>query len=794
LCVGSKSFTIIFKRFYWQRLPTNMNGIIQVIPSRRTSRHSLTSRQIVTSVAAGVCLFSGFVAGVNVSPQIVQSIIHLNPLHPETLDYSKITWLQSVEVKTMTAQNAEITPVNVEFTPYVLDTTATKKSYAPKPMSAKKRAAMFRELQLAYNRFQSAVKSPARARENIFYDFQTAAKKLRQDFIAATEVTAKPEVMIASNTSAPASDSVRVTAPNVPAIIREEVVSAPVAAPQEKESLSLVRSSAVSLGSMKRWKPAPRKPEEPVVHAAAVVATQAKKKSEAKVAAPELAQAEVTEVTYPEATPKPIPIKNLDSQQVDIQNAAVQNEPVQVKQTFSSSESASDLSQGEKQKLAESLLAVQFENKKIAAIQAAAPAAAIAKERETARQNIPEQLPPDTTDAQKEADFVRDANELHALAANKQTSGCSLLVGHVFIKPDPQKQDGVDTQICPEHKTWISKNWNEKGWVKVDGSEHLSTLTMQPAANGGSTLLLDQNALALIAVKTGTRIASGAGVIVGLVPTGYKVEFAGRGEETQYFELNQKRYFAVINAEPGAGVIELISEHDQNLGSTVFTPVLEDTVTYLDLVAPQARNIGVQVVKSGNANDPEVVGLTVGISTQGNIQAITQSNGRTILKNVNLVSGYPVFIDVSSKSENGEASYTYRYQVKQKNKQGYYVVNQISERSLYKWLKQVKSGLSDQSAMVVGFYNRKILDGFRNNYTTRTEPKSARFGLDPVNYTILWDGKISKTEPLEGDLPRFMSVQVPEGLSQVQLINEANQIANAQLIPVSPRVIHVVSE
>jgi hypothetical protein len=185
--------------------------------------------------------------------------------------------------------------------------------------------------------------------------------------------------------------------------------------------------------------------------------------------------------------------------------------------------------------------------------------------------------------------------------------------------------------------------------------------------------------------------------------------------------------------------------------------------------------------------------LTVVISTQQNIQAITQSNGTAILRNVNVVQGYPVFIDVSSKSKD-QLSYTYRYEIKSRNTRGYHVVNQIKERSLYKWLKQVKQGLSDQSAMIVGFYNRKILNGFKNLYTTKTEPKGAHFGLEPMNYSILWDGKISATEPLEGDVPRFMSVQVPEGLSQVQLLNEAHQITNAQLIPVSPRVIHVISE
>jgi len=94
----------------------------------------------------------------------------------------------------------------------------------------------------------------------------------------------------------------------------------------------------------------------------------------------------------------------------------------------------------------------------------------------------------------------------------------------------------------------------------------------------------------------------------------------------------------------------------------------------------------------------------------------------------------------------------------------------------------------------MGIYDRTKLDGFRNLHHSKVEPMTERFGLDPIDYSILWDGKISPTEPLEGDLPRFMSIQVPEGISQVKLLDESNQVVSSQLIPVSPRVIHVISE
>jgi hypothetical protein len=721
-----------------------MNGIFKV----SSLRSRLTSRQIFKSVSAGACLFVGFVGGINYSPQIAKKITSLNPLHHQTISYAKIAWLPEVNSFNLAEQNAKkeenLNQIEVPFVPFALEQKTTKHLSVART-HLKRRSASFKQLELAYSRFQTAVKSEAPV--NLFFDFQMAAKGLRQDLITGFERMNDKTTQVA--------------------LVEPRI-----------ESVPYLQSSA----DVVALKPKP-------------VTRPRHKELSALVVAPEVKVAEVTEVTYPKleseseseskSDPEPV-VKTVTVPKLNIQTVDIQNQAV-------TPASSTELTKIEQKKLSEGLLNLQFENKKVAAIQAVTPYVQAAQARATSRSEVAKEVDP--TDIDKETNFVREQeveSDTYGFR-NQSKNECSILNTHNFVKPNTETAEGMDTHVCPENKTWISKGWNERGWVKVESADHIPTMTMHPAPNGGSTLLLDANALALLAVKSGVRIARGAGVVIGLVPAGYKIEFVGRGEETQYFELAKKKYFAVVNAEPGPGVIELLSEANQNLSSRVFTPVLEDTITYLDLAAPERRDIGIQVVKNGISNDPEIVGLTVGLSTQQNIQAITQSNGTAILRNVNVVQGYPVFIDVSSKSKD-QLSYTYRYEIKSRNTRGYHVVNQIKERSLYKWLKQVKQGLSDQSAMIVGFYNRKILNGFKNLYTTKTEPKGAHFGLEPMNYSILWDGKISATEPLEGDVPRFMSVQVPEGLSQVQLLNEAHQITNAQLIPVSPRVIHVISE
>jgi hypothetical protein len=452
---------------------------------------------------------------------------------------------------------------------------------------------------------------------------------------------------------------------------------------------------------------------------------------------------------------------------------------------------APDLNETERAKLTDLLLREQVTTKALTQLPALTPPRA----QEVVSAPIPITL---AQNQKRVLDFQKSAM-LEMVQQNQETQEevtvpgvCGLGINHSFEAPVNEPSSNLDSQLCPDRISWISKSWNSKGWIKAEGPRHLTTLTMHPAPSGGPTLLFDEQQLGALFVRTGARMTKGMGIILGKMPDGYKVDFAGRSEETEYFESNHKRYFAILNVEPGAGVLELISEKSQDLNSTIFVPVLEDIITYLDLAAPEPRDIGVRVTKNANQNDPEVVGLTVGLSTQNGIQAITKSDGTAALKQVRTVKGFPLFVDISSR-QGQESGYVYRYQLGDPDPTGYFTVNQIAEKSLYRWLNQVKQGLSDQAAMVVGAYQRTKIDGFREEYRAVVQPLTAKFGLEPLNFSVLWNGEISQEEPLEGDLPRFMSVQISEGLSQVRLTGPGGSVVKSDLIPVSPRVIHVVS-
>jgi hypothetical protein len=380
-------------------------------------------------------------------------------------------------------------------------------------------------------------------------------------------------------------------------------------------------------------------------------------------------------------------------------------------------------------------------------------------------------------------------------------SKCDILSNHNFVKPGAT----LDSQPCPADIEWISKEIINKsgdnrlnhGWVKLNASEGYAVMTRHPAPNQGATLLLEQNAIALLALKSGNPISRAAGIIVGVLPPDHQIEFQGRGEDPIEFEVQDRKYFAVLNAEPGAGVIDIYNKKNLQQRASIFAPVLPGTVTYLDLAAVQQVEIRVEVYKRRLQRDPEIAGLAVRVSTQPEIKAITNSYGFADLKNIYNVPGFPFYVDVASQNTierstiNGS---TYRYELKRPNRKGVYRLKQYPANQIAHYTNQHLAGISDQSSMLMGKISRKKLDGFKSYYTAQVESLTENFGLKTQSYSILHDDVISASDPLEGDLPRFMAVQMPEGISRIELKNEQNQVVYSSLIPVMPNFINVISE
>ena len=702
-----------------------------IIP-KSEKRISRSHPKVITMVILGGCLLNGITLGMTLPPSLITK---LNPFKIETLHFDKISWFSDEKLPDFKLASSPLPSDSKNSKSLVVLSDKQKtQDLAFVPFELKKGKAKIRHFGFSKpkrNNFIKLEKIVQSLQEVTRYDAFNDYRNVLSK-IRNEFVVAMKEV---PGARAPSPEVIAMTSSS------EEIFALALAAKANTQKYK------IHLPVKKRNK-------------ATVASEYSQKVVNTKAPEPNQEEVVVTEAVTTQITPEPIVT------------------------------TSNQISNEEKNKLAQALLNFQLsEAKKIAANTPAArqanQLATIQQKRDEKRVSMNSKYGQGGQDS--EPALHLNSNQSHDLDQAVGAPTCESLSNHIFIRPNQ------DTHFCPPKMNWISNSRSNSGWLKVEGDDQIPTLTLYPAPNLGSTLLLDQNALALISLKSGVHVTRGMGVVIGLVPDGYKINFGGRSEETEYFENSGKRYFAIMNAEPGAGVVQVESKKDPNINSTIFTPVLEDTVTYLDLSTPSARTLNIRVEKNLTENDSEIANLTVGLSTQSGIRAITQPNGRASLKSVFLIPGFPVFVDISSVA-GIEQSFTYRFELKHLDQSGTYVLQEINEKSIYHWLKQVKLGLSDQSAMVVGSYDKKKLNGFKNLHFTQVEPLTAKFGLEPLNYTVLWDGKISATEPLEGDVPRLMSVQVPEGLSQVKLLNEDKKIVKSDLIPISPRVIHIITE
>lgn len=775
--------------------------------SRPALRISFSKLPAFTTTAMwmGSCLLGGFALG---------SRVH-HPLKTTTLNFDKVAWVanqnpvQLAKVDEVELKQNEL-KIAVNFTPFELPARKqyrlllSKKTHRRKLNSWARLDQAIKNLKLTY--LAQAQRRLDDEQENLFIDYRSAIHELRRDFHYSMIPTIKSEevrTVVSSAENDPAAEVIDVQYGETSKPVSKNVSAAQKLAIQQ---LSIHKNSnnpdlISNLGISERA-------SAPIF--LAMRTASVKREVAKRVAIKKGSENKTEKVKTAEQLDSEIQqLVQLDSLTGRDQTARIPDEPSEAKiaipamnqQEFTTYFN-STINKEDQKVLTEALLNEQMKTLNGVVAKSRPPempskTILASNTNGTARHpsSPPSQKQPGKTGFGKfetsadEDDTAPEAYDTPAPPAPAPSaipsSDCAQLGRTRFINT-------LGNQICPTSYYWISKNWAGSGWVKVESDHSPSLLTYYPSPNTGTALSMDKNSIALLGLTSGAKVMNGMGVITGLVPDGFDVEFAGRAEEPEYFVIQGKRYFAIINAEPGAGVVQLISKQNQEDSATVFAPVMEDTITYLDLAPPKNASFTVKVVKNGGA-DAEVVGLTVGISTGGKIQAITQSQGRAFLRDVPVVPGYPLYIDVSSKIKN-QRGYMYRYLLKNRNRSGDYVVYQVAENSLGSWIRQVRQGLSDQSAMVVGFFNRKRLGGFKEHFFAKAIPQTARFGLDPLNYSVLWDGQISANDPLEGDLPRFMSVQVPEGLTQLRVSKESGEVAISELIPISPRVIHVVSE
>lgn len=763
-----------------------MNGIVSNSTSRILSNQEGSAP--LSAVVAGTCLFLGFILGGSpaISEVKIKNIVAsaLYPaFHSKEIKMFDTSWTSNWKNISIPSLDKSL-EVELSFQPYELP--KQKKLYALKPLKKRNKIKSERFVFAAQRSSKISPLLPEQSLIEKRANYLSAARLRKNEFIAATYFLREPKQpeMIA------AKKELTIQQPKIANIQKDAT---------PKHSKAFARLPKVRLNTIKE------------ITMVASSATQAKG-LDPKIAKPKFESKPVlTKFKNEGARSNELPSlesRNAPAPKVLLSNSELKEstkaKPVRVSQNSEKTHQAEDIisleaADTQQAQWAEALLNEQLKKEQefAAIIQTqkrtlGSPNRYLPK-RATAKKlnSLPDEASSEGFHSGSAEQNAAKQEPVEAELPTTHTNNCQGLDSHKYSKPGLTP----DIQFNPEQKAWISKKMIDNcpvGWVKLEDPSIFPTITMHSSTQQGSTLLLDQNAIGLLSIKLGVKIARGSGLIVGNIPPGYEVEFLGRAEEPTPFEHEGKKYFAILNAEPGSGTLLLEHTKNPNENASLFFPVLSDTITYLDLKQPQKITARFAVVKSGIENDPEISGLNLWYSINREIQAITSIKGYAELRDFNIVPGYPYFVDLTSKF--GEVqSYTYRYEIWPEQKSKVNRLYQTEEKSIYRWLKQVRQGVSDQSGLILGFVNPKKLSGFKQHHFVRIQSLADRFNLDPVGLSISWDGRSAlPNEPLEADKPRYMGVQVPEGVIRVQIESESRASIVERLIPVSPRVINVI--
>jgi hypothetical protein len=654
-------------------LEIGMNGII----SETASRSSLHRPSLVSAMILGVCLFTGFASGINISPEAVS---HLNPFRTETIRFDKISWISDakesdLKIASINLQNeAPLAANDLTFVPFELKQDSVKHANFSRFSRGHKN---FKKLQLAMNELLQATHYDA------FEDYVDAITHLRREFsyvmndssepanekvlVADAPVTQTPAAMggekpftapthssVPTDTVAITSSSAEVPAQNgvsvpetktwatkdviskdaetanLPAKTLKTSIILPVPAAQASESTAQAKVYGNSPGSMISKNSAPSSTKTGILammrtnpitvnSAPIAIAVEQKPKTHDSQKNDTVLGGVIVPAKINSSSPL-VATQSVSSQaKVSTGTPLAANKFASVTTMKTASldrplVTTSGLTEAEQKKLSDQLITLQATNR----AQTLEGHNQILAQRDQIKSEADGKfLSEPINDDLDNKDFVSESKNVVNARANFEAApngtDCTALNNHQFVMPSGAAATDATTQTCPSQVSWISKPFYGPSWIKVTGNNFFQTMTLDPAPNGGATLLLDDNSLGMIAIKSGVHVTRGMGLGAGRVPDGYKVSFMGRAEETEYFDSTGKHYFVILNAEPGAGVVELESKTNPNLSSTLFTPVLEDTITYLDLVQPISKDLEIKVVKSGAKNDPEVSKLTVGL-------------------------------------------------------------------------------------------------------------------------------------------------------------------------------------
>ena len=377
---------------------------------------------------------------------------------------------------------------------------------------------------------------------------------------------------------------------------------------------------------------------------------------------------------------------------------------------------------------------------------------------------------------------------------------------------------GARSQMLSQESSVLEK---KRGWQLASGAtDHWPTLNWIDATGvkDWSVPLMSANTIHSLGMMEGATQQTTAGIIFGRIAEGWDVEFSGRAERPVFLtperfragasqvpgqeqgqtehnvdsdpdrNISQKyRYFALLNAQPGAHLLYFTSHVGAGTGA-VAIPVMGGTATYMDLVDIQSGPVTGRVQFTGKEARQKGAfdNITVRILGQDSAAGVTDSRGQFHFDNVLTASTYPIYMETDKAG-----GFTHRYHVLPQERDQV-ILHRISKPKVMDWLQQLEGGISDTSGLVVGAVPG-LVEKFRDTLLLpRVHAIPASKSLIPETYTLSSRGRLSPQTALNLYETRFVGVQVPEGLALSQVEDEHGRILWSQLTMASPGVINIV--
>jgi hypothetical protein len=334
------------------------------------------------------------------------------------------------------------------------------------------------------------------------------------------------------------------------------------------------------------------------------------------------------------------------------------------------------------------------------------------------------------------------------------------------------------------------------GWRIAKANQHWATLFWS-TPNQEEVPMLNALSAKMLSVKAAAALQTDAGIILAKVPAGWSLEFSGRSERPLIFDRTNhllapsategsnggERYYVFLNASPGEQILYL--NHAGGETGALAIPVLGGVMAYADLTQVEKRTISGRILEASESSPRGVAGIHVQVVGSG-MSTVTNNSGDFHIDNVIAFGDQNLYIEAETQK-----SFPHRYKLSP-SQTTHLSLFHLTEAQVHEWIGQLEGGVSSESGLILGALptlsasqeDRKPLVGTRSLANGPT--------LTPETYTLSGSGQLMVKTPLNGVRSRFISVQVPEGPTLVEVVDKDNRLIWSEITVVSPRVLTIV--